>query len=253
VVETDEDVLSADPVSPVVTPTTINVTSPPREKVILPCRVYNQRNGTVLWRRKADQQLLAAGPYIYSYDALFYMEHREQDKFNEWNLLIYVVRSIDEDVYQCSLHSGKVEEVISEVTLTVTTVQIQGTEYVEVGDPFQVTCRVTGRPDPPESVNWFKDGMPFIPKVPRFHRNDYDSIVTGDLRVKSLVSQVMGVRSVKEDEGNYTCVSPVSGDSASMTVHVLTSSSKPVFIHHSQSSRDKDPDQQDDSGDNSRT
>ena len=37
-------------------------------------------------------------------------------------------------------------------------VQVTGTEYVERGNPIQLICNATGKPDPPHNVDWFKDG-----------------------------------------------------------------------------------------------
>jgi len=95
-------------------------------------------------------------------------------------------------------------------------IQVTGTEYVERGTPIQLVCNVTGKPDPPLNIDWFKGHN----KV----KSDTQSgvIITKKIETKVLVSMLLIRKSQPEDSGEYTCKSS-DRESSSIRVHVLNS------------------------------
>jgi len=81
----------------------------------------------------------------------------------------------------------------------ISAVQVRGTELVSRGDPIQLVCNATGRPDPPRNVEWYKDG--------RLIESDAGGglIVTKKVETAMLVSVLAIRRSRLSDAGQYFC------------------------------------------------
>ena len=95
-------------------------------------------------------------------------------------------------------------------------VSIEGLEYVEWGSQAQLVCGATGRPDPPPSVDWYKNG--------RRMRSDADRgvAITKNIERNMLVS-VMTIQSVRmSDAAEYTCQASGS-DHATVVLNVVRS------------------------------
>ena len=96
----------------------------------------------------------------------------------------------------------------------VTAIQVSGTKYVETNSPIQLMCNATGRPEPPHSVDWYKDDE----KV----RSDAHGgiIITKKIETRVLVSMLVIKNSRQSDGGTYICRSS-NGETGTIVVHVL--------------------------------
>ena len=95
-----------------------------------------------------------------------------------------------------------------------TAVQVSGSEFVERGNPLQLVCNATGRPEPPHNVEWYKDGE----KV----NSDANSgvIITKKIETRMLVSVLVIKSSRMDNSGDYVCRSS-NRDFGKITVQVL--------------------------------
>ena len=41
------------------------------------------------------------------------------------------------------------------MTFSLTAIRVTGLEYVEKGSTIQLTCNVTGKPEPPNNIDWY--------------------------------------------------------------------------------------------------
>ena len=98
--------------------------------------------------------------------------------------------------------------------LSVSAIQVSGTDFVPTNDQIQLVCNASGRPDPPHNVDWFKDGSPVV-------SNAIDGvIITKKIETKVLVSMLLIKNSRPLDEGTYECRSS-AGESGFITVRIL--------------------------------
>jgi len=96
----------------------------------------------------------------------------------------------------------------------VAAIYVSGTNVVESGEPINLVCNATGRPEPPHNVEWVKDGHVVHSDVER------GLIVTKKIETKLLVS-VLSIRvSRQADTGDYVCLSS-DMESASIRVVVV--------------------------------
>lgn len=95
-------------------------------------------------------------------------------------------------------------------------ISVSGTKFVEKGDRIHLVCNSTGVLDPPDNLDWFKDGVKLTPdglrqiKIDKFH-----------VRATRTLVSVLEIRHSKmDDAGTYVCR---SSDLAitSTKVHVL--------------------------------
>jgi len=94
-------------------------------------------------------------------------------------------------------------------------IQVSGTEYVEANSPIQLMCNATGRPEPPHSVDWYKDGDKVLSDA------NGGVIITKKIETRVLVSMLVIKHSRIADSGTYVCRSS-SGESGTIVVHVLS-------------------------------
>lgn len=95
--------------------------------------------------------------------------------------------------------------------------------FVERGNIIHLRCNATGKPNPPNDVNWYKDGQPITSDG---HRITSDAargiIITKSIGIKQLIS-TLTIKSAKvSDKGIYTCLS-TNRDAASVEIHILDS------------------------------
>ena len=98
--------------------------------------------------------------------------------------------------------------------LSVSAVQVSGSEYVEKGSPVQLICNATGKPDPPHDVEWFKNGM----EITSDAQNGV--LITKKIDAKVLISVLVINNSRMKDSGDYVCRSS-NKDNGMIKVHIL--------------------------------
>jgi len=108
-----------------------------------------------------------------------------------------------------------------ELIVTVhTAVRISGTAFVERGEPIQLQCNASGKPDPPHDLHWLRNDQPV--------KSDPSSgvLVAKKIEAKYLLSVLSIERSQFSDAGDYVCVTS-NQQTASVAVHVLSGMSSP--------------------------
>lgn len=196
---------------PVFKSTSKNITVGPGDRAVLRCKVENLGTKTVTWRKQDEVHPLTIGLFQFAPDTRITVDHNQRTM--EWSLTIQDIKASDEGVYRCQI-STKYDKYSYDIRLNVKTIQVTGTEYVERGSPIQLVCNVTGKPDPPLNIDWYKGQN----KV----KSDTQSgvIITKKIETKVLVSMLLIRNSQPEDSGEYTCKSS-DRESSSIRVHVL--------------------------------
>ena len=115
---------------------------------------------------------------------------------------------------------------VCDLTLTdyvlYTAIQVSGTQYIEKGSSIQLVCNVTGKPDPPNSIDWYRGNN-------RVNSDTHNGIIiTKKIETRVMVSMLVIKNSQPEDSGEYVCRSS-DRESSSIKVHVLNGES-PGFI-----------------------
>ena len=93
-------------------------------------------------------------------------------------------------------------------------IRVTGTKYVPRGSPIKLVCNATGHPDPPQDVDWFKDGQMISSNA------QSGLIITKNTELSKMVSVLAVRRSKATDAGQYSCRSS-DNDVASIVVHVV--------------------------------
>ncbi|KAL8580648.1 hypothetical protein ACOMHN_043464 [Nucella lapillus] len=100
---------------------------------------------------------------------------------------------------------------------------MNGTNFVEKGDPIRLTCNATGSKATPDDLEWFKDGL-------KVTADRWQHVHIERFRVEgteTLVSVLDKKYSEMGDAGTYVCRSNDLGVT-SMKVHVLNAGSTNV-------------------------
>lgn len=93
---------------------------------------------------------------------------------------------------------------------------MSGTTFVEKGDPIHIVCNATGSVNPPQDLDWFKDGIKITPDAhQKITIEKFQSLPT-----KTIVSVLQLKHSNMNDAGTYVCRSS-NLDITSIKVHVL--------------------------------
>jgi len=207
------------PDQPTFTETDRNITAGPGDRAVLKCRVEHLGTKTVTWRKRSEAHPLTIGLFTFVGDTRISVDFNQRT--NEWSLIIQDVKPTDEGLYECQI-STKQENLPSyEVKLNVKTVQVLGTDYVELGSQIQLMCNATGKPTPPHDVEWYKDDK----KI----NSDAQTgiLITKKIETKVLISVLVIKRSKVSDNGLYICRSS-NRDSGHIKVHVLNVSTNNV-------------------------
>lgn len=81
------------------------------------------------------------------------------------------------------------------------------------GSHINLTCRVTGTPEPPQYIYWYREGS-----LINYSSRGGISVVTDKL---SRTSRLVVTRATPADSGNYTCA-PANADPASVSVYIIS-------------------------------
>ena len=99
----------------------------------------------------------------------------------------------------------------------VKAIHLEGTKFVEKGDPIHLVCNASGIARPPDDLYWFKDGI-------KLTENGWKHVTIDKFRVyqtRTIVSVMQKRHSEMRDAGTYVCRSS-SLSVTSITVNVLS-------------------------------
>ncbi|ESO92559.1 hypothetical protein LOTGIDRAFT_120469 [Lottia gigantea] len=189
-----------------------NVTFHRGETAVLVCAIENLGTKTVIWRRASDPNPIIIGDLQFIPDPRMAIQKLPDKK--EWNLLIKNVQPKDSGVYECQVSARK--KLTRLILLRVNTIFVSGTQFVEKGDPVHLVCNASGATQPPDNLDWFKDGIKLSPDAhQKITLNKYKFSAT-----KTLASVLVLKHSQMSDAGTYVCRSSEL-DTTSVKVHIL--------------------------------
>ncbi|KAK3097166.1 hypothetical protein FSP39_006994, partial [Pinctada imbricata] len=175
-----------------------NVTYAQGDSAILFCAVENLGTKTVTWRKLPYINPIVSGNRVFVNDERFDSQYVPFK--NEWNLVIQNVRKFDAGVYECQV-SIKGQTLRQNVTLNVQEIRINGTRFVEKGDPIYLVCNATGEDYAPDYIEWYKDGD-LMYTDPR--RRVYIKKRMSE-NTKTLISILKITHSLMTDSGTFVC------------------------------------------------
>ncbi|KAL3865832.1 hypothetical protein ACJMK2_043182 [Sinanodonta woodiana] len=208
-------------------PTRTNVTFHVGDLAVLPCAIKDLGTKTVIWRKQPYKIPITVGKELFVKELeRFKLDHVAYK--DEWNLLIEDVQQYDSGTYECQV-SSKEGSYRQNVTLHVTVtnlptrdrkenkfpgknivsdastvnedIQISGTQFVEKGDHIYLECNATSAANPPQSIDWFKDGSAVQSSVKQgIYIREQISLST-----KTIVSALEIQRARMSDTGVYVC------------------------------------------------
>ncbi|XP_071103721.1 zwei Ig domain protein zig-8-like isoform X2 [Haliotis cracherodii] len=211
------------------------------DTAILQCSIQHLGTKTVIWRRASDPNPVTIGEQVYVGNPRYSLQQLKEK--GEWNLVIKNVVPEDSGVYECQVSSRK--KIIWHILLrvnastnpqrvnseyfkngrdkpqsTVPAIFVSGTTFVEKGDPIHIVCNATGSVNPPQDLDWFKDGIKITPDAhQKITIEKFQSLPT-----KTIVSVLQLKHSNMNDAGTYVCRSS-NLDITSIKVHVLNAGS----------------------------
>ncbi|XP_076443947.1 zwei Ig domain protein zig-8-like [Babylonia areolata] len=228
--------VTPDPDVPFFLPRPYNVTYHRGDNALLPCAIDNVGTKTIIWRRASDPNPLTIGELVYVEDGRYSVQRVPQRK--EWNLLIRDVQRDDQGVYECQVSSRLklIHHLMLRVNMTERpqrgeydsfrkALSMNGTSFVEKGDPIRLTCNASGTKASPDDLEWFKDGLKVT--ADRWQHVRIERFRSTEAAPGTLVSVLDKRYSEMGDAGTYVCRSSDLGVT-SMKVHVLNAGSTNV-------------------------
>ncbi|XP_062601042.1 zwei Ig domain protein zig-8-like isoform X2 [Saccostrea cucullata] len=213
-----------------------NVTFNVGETATLPCHVVNLQTRYLYWMRMSEPNPITVGTFVYSPDTRFSVS--KDPTSTQWDLKIRNVKLEDAGVYFCAVSSGESREkyrrliklIVKEVTTIPPGIILNGSEFVNKGDPLVLECQATGFNQVSDYLEWYKDGKiidnSYIWKHHRLRGRAMNITDFHFIETKILKRVLYIARATMEDSGTYMC--RISDDIAKKTVHVLDEGSSSI-------------------------
>ncbi|XP_071166254.1 zwei Ig domain protein zig-8-like [Mytilus edulis] len=176
------------------------------ETAMLECTVENLGTKKVTWRKIPYITPITTGEQLFAQDNRFQAKHISWKQ--QWNLSIKNVQLHDAGAYECQvsvrglmLRQNITLSVIDAILPRKAEIRISGTEFPEKGSSIKLFCNATGTPNPPDDIQWFKDGEklfsdPYEKIYIKKHYARNAGVLTSSLEIKS---------SKLDDNGTYIC------------------------------------------------
>ncbi|XP_063870241.1 hemicentin-1-like [Scylla paramamosain] len=179
----------------------------------LHCRVGHLGDRAVTWIRRKGAHVLTVGLFTYTTDSRFTAVHSEGT--NDWTLRIDSAQRADSGVYECQVSTDPKMSRPFHLQVVEAAAQVEGPRELHMvsGSNINLTCKVTGSPEPPQYIYWYRGST-----LVNYSSRGGISVVTDKL---SRTSRLILTRATTADSGNYTCV-PANAESASVSVYILT-------------------------------
>lgn len=191
----------------------------------LKCRVANLGPKMVVWRKMNMDYPLTIGEMTFSPEDEMSVDHTQVTRTSStWDLLIKSVKPHHAGVYECQVSANHL--IAQYITLNViersslkSSLKVNGTQYVNVGDKIHLTCNATGSTRAPDAVDWFYEGNRIHQSNPRW-QGRVEILKHESFEGKYYISELIIDHSTLEDKGHYVCrSSDLTVDD--LKVHVL--------------------------------
>ncbi|XP_045621125.1 protein amalgam isoform X2 [Procambarus clarkii] len=178
----------------------------------LHCRVKHLGDRAVTWIRKQDVHVLTVGLFTYTTDDRFTALHSEGS--DDWTLRIASAQISDSGTYECQISTEPKMSRAFKLQVVEAEAHVVGPREIHMvsGSNINLTCSVTGSPEPPQYIYWYR-GITLI----NYSSRGGISVVTDK---HSRTSRLVVIRATTADSGNYTCA-PANAEPASVSVYIL--------------------------------
>nr|XP_053631928.1 neurotrimin-like [Cherax quadricarinatus] len=178
----------------------------------LHCRVKHLGDRAVTWIRKQDVHVLTVGLFTYTTDDRFTALHSEGS--DDWTLRIASAQISDSGTYECQISTEPKMSRAFKLQVVEAEAHVAGPREIHMvsGSNINLTCSVTGSPEPPQYIYWYR-GTTLI----NYSSRGGISVVTDK---HSRTSRLVVTRATTADSGNYTCA-PANAEPASVSVYIL--------------------------------
>lgn len=130
------------------------------------------------------------------------------DESDDWNLMISNVTTAETGAYECQISATDRElrkevylHVKDEFSYSTPRIQITGTLHVDKDSPMKLVCNASGTMNPPNNVDWFKDGNQIVAnKKKRIELQKRFSIHS-----RTITSTLIKEKAEMSDAGTYSC------------------------------------------------
>ncbi|XP_048733248.2 lachesin-like isoform X2 [Ostrea edulis] len=192
-----------------------NVTFNVGETATLPCHVTHLHARYLYWMRMSEPNPITVGKFLYSPDTRFFIS--KDHTSTHWDLKIREVKLEDAGVYFCAVSSGESREKyrrliklnVQEVTTIPPALTMNGSEFVNKGDPLILECQATGFNPRTDYLEWFKDGKvinhSYIWKHQRLRGRAINITDFHIIETRTLRRVLYIPKSTREDKGIYMC------------------------------------------------
>ncbi|KAK6179593.1 hypothetical protein SNE40_011914 [Patella caerulea] len=189
-------------INPVFLPSVTNITVKRGSLAVLPCSIQYLQDKQVAWRSVDEDKFLTIGKKTWFKSDQIILEHIPlSDNITNWDLLIKNSEFINGGMYECQITSTV--DLTRRVQLNILEITIKGHRSIDRGERIFLVCNVTGGPDIPTDIMWYKDGHPITSRgFPHAIITKYKSKVKN-----SSITEFIVDRSVFSDTGVYTCKS----------------------------------------------
>ncbi|XP_071539089.1 zwei Ig domain protein zig-8-like isoform X3 [Panulirus ornatus] len=192
----------------------------------LHCRVKHLGDRAVTWIRKQDVHVLTVGLFTYTTDDRFTALHSESS--DDWTLRIASAQVSDSGTYECQVSTEPKMSRAFKLQVVEAEAHVAGPREIHMmsGSNINLTCSVTGSPEPPQYIYWYR-GTTLI----NYSSRGGISVVTDK---HSRTSRLVVTRATTEDSGNYTCA-PANAEPASVSVYILNAGEHPAAMQGGES------------------
>ncbi|KAL5005355.1 hypothetical protein ScPMuIL_018811 [Solemya velum] len=183
----------------------------------LKCRIKDLGPKVVVWRKVNEDFPLTIGdsPFSQKTDEEISIVHN--DDF-QWDLHIKNVQERHSGRYECQISSTN--GIKQFVELSVLSIKLTGTEYINLDQTIHLTCNVTGSKASPDDIDWFFNGQIIRSEDEKWEHRLYIVKYKPEIPGRSLISELRIVRALLKDNGNYVCRSS-NMDTTGIKVNVL--------------------------------
>lgn len=176
------------------------------DTAVLPCGVMYLGTKTITWRRVGALNPITIGTMTFADNSEYEVLPHNQES-SQWDLLIKNVQPKHEGGYECQISTKDKMKKIVHLHVTDNKrhsermINISGQFHVDKGQPIKLRCNATGVGNPPDAIDWFKDGI----TLQTNHNKQLSISKKFALSTRTITSELEIENAQMSDMGTYTC------------------------------------------------